>query len=69
MKKTLLTAAAVFLWCGSALAEPQTVTLPAADYQAIVNQLKALQSRVDALGCIRSLWPKSMRLIIQNIYL
>ncbi len=49
MKKTLFAAAAVFLWCGSALAEPQTVTLPAADYQAIINQLKALQGRVDAL--------------------
>lgn len=49
MKKTLLTAAAVFLWLGNALAAPQTVTMPAEDYQAIINQLKALQSRVESL--------------------
>lgn len=50
MKKTLLTSAAVFLWLGSALAAtPQTVTLPAEDYKAIIEQLKALQNRVDSL--------------------
>jgi hypothetical protein len=49
MKKTLLTSAAILLWAGSALAEPQTVTMPVEDYRAIINQLKTLQSRVDAL--------------------
>ena len=49
MNKTLLTSAAVLLWAGSALAAPQTVTMPVEDYQAIIQQLKTLQSRVDAL--------------------
>lgn len=49
MKKTLLTSAAILLWAGSALAAPRTVTMPAEDYQAIINQLKTLQNRVDAL--------------------
>ncbi len=49
MNKTLLTSAAVLLWAGSALAAPQTVTMPVEDYQAIIQQLKTLQGRVDAL--------------------
>lgn len=49
MKKTLLASAAVLLWTGSALAAAQTVTIPAEDYQAIINQLKTLQSRVESL--------------------
>lgn len=49
MKKTLLASAAVLLWTGSALAAAQTVTLPAEDYQAIINQLKTLQNRVESL--------------------
>ena len=43
--------------------------------RAVVGQLRfnpytlELEVKGVGVGCIRSLWPKSMRLIIQNIYL
>jgi len=48
VKKILLTASAVLLWSGCLHAQ-ETVTMPVEDYRAIINQLQALQKRVDVL--------------------
>ena len=50
MKKYLLTAGALLLWSGTALAGgADTVTMPANTYKAIMDRLDALQKRVDML--------------------
>ena len=50
MKKYLLTAGALLLWSGTALAGgAETVTMPAEAYKAIMEKLDALQKRVDVL--------------------
>lgn len=50
MKKYLLTAGALLLWLGTALAGgADTVTMPANTYKAIMDRLDALQKRVDML--------------------
>ncbi|MBI5556054.1 MAG: DUF3373 family protein [Deltaproteobacteria bacterium] len=50
MKKYLLTAGALLLWSGSALAGgADTVTVPTNTYKAIMDKLDALQKRVDML--------------------
>jgi len=50
MKKKLVMAGALFLAaCAPALAAQETVTIPVEDYKAILNQLKALQNRVEVL--------------------
>lgn len=49
MKKYLLLPALLLVWAGTAAAAQNTVTIPAEDYHAIINQLKALQQRVNTL--------------------
>ncbi len=48
MKKIMLTASAVLLWSGCLHAQ-NTITMPAEDYKAIIQQLHTLQQRVDML--------------------
>lgn len=51
MKRVYLTMGALLVWSTSALAGAggETVTIPADDYKAIMQQLKSLQQRVDTL--------------------
>ncbi len=50
MKKRLLLIPALFMaLSGSAVAAQDTVTIPTSDYKAIIDQLKTLQKRVNAL--------------------
>jgi len=49
MKKLLISTALLLAASGPALAAPETVTLPAEDYKAILERLDALQKRVEFL--------------------
>ena len=49
MKKTLVGVSMMLAMVGSAYAGSETVTIPAADYQAILERLDALQNRVETL--------------------